>query len=115
MKRENTDENTIDISCEKLYLMNIESQIKMCMSEIENFCETIRKRDITIDDLSQKINSLDTYYDYFLSYEPIAKRLSDIGRKDLSEKTNEILSDVKETSTILRQLYKYMKENNNGI
>ncbi len=96
---------------EQLYLLNIESQNKMAVSDIENFCVRIRQKSVTTQDLRDIINSLRTYDAYFLYYEPIAQRLDKLGKPQLSKRLNEILCDIRETSKI----FKEMIENENVL
>lgn len=89
---------------EQLYLLNIESQIKMSTSYVENFCTLTSQHTATFQDLSSIIDLLTDYEEYFLSYEPIAQRLDKIGRIELSKKLGEILSDIRGTLTIFRDV-----------
>lgn len=89
---------------EQLYLLNIESQNKKIIYDIENFCTCLKKHDTTTEDLLQIINLLRIYEDYFLSYVPIVRRLDEMGKTQLSKRLDEILSDVRETSTIFKQI-----------
>jgi len=99
---------------EQLYLLNIESQNKMSVSDIEKFCIRLKKDDITSHDFSSIISLLESYEEYFLTYEPIAQRLTTMGRTQLSKRLDEILSDVQETLTIFKQLYKNSNGDKNG-
>jgi hypothetical protein len=90
---------------EQFYLLNIESQNKMLVSDIEKFCIRLKKDDIPSRDLSPIISLLESYEKYFLTYEPIAQRLTTMGRTQLSKRLYEILSDVQETFTIFQQSY----------
>lgn len=97
---------------EQLYLLNIESQNKMAVFEVEKICERIRQKSVTSQDLRDIINSLNLYSTYFLSYEPIAQRLLKLGKPQLSERLNEILFDIRDTSKIFRDIVETMSENN---
>ncbi len=96
---------------EQLYLLNIESQNKVAVSDIENFCVCIRQKSVTIQDLRNIIDSLRTYETYFLSYEPIARRLYKLGNPQLSDRLNEILYDIRETCKIFKETIENMPEN----
>lgn len=96
---------------EQLYLLNIESQNKMAVFDIENFCVRMRQKSVKTQDLRDMINSLNIYDTYFLSYEPIAQRLDKLGRPQLSKRLNEILYDIRETSKIFRWVVENMPEN----
>jgi len=96
---------------EQFYLLNIESQNKVAVSDIENFCVCIRQKPVTIQDLRDIIDSLRIYETYFLSYEPIAQRLDKLGNPQLSTRLNEILCDIRETCKIFKETIENMPEN----
>ena len=96
---------------EQLYLLNIESQNKMAIFDIENFCVRMRQKSVKTQDLRDMINSINVYDTYFLSYEPIARRLDKLGKPQLSKRLNEILCDIRETSKIFREVVENMPEN----
>lgn len=94
---------------EELYILNIESQNKILISDIENFCSRMKENVVTPEDLSAIIRYLKMYEGYFLSYISIVDRLDKIGKPQLSKRMNEILYDIRETITIFQGLQK-----NNG-
>jgi hypothetical protein len=96
---------------EQLYLLNIESQNKMAILDIENFCVCMRQKSVKTQDLRDMINSLKMYDSYFLSYEPIARRLDKLGKPQLSKRLNEIICDIRETSKIFREVVGNVQEN----
>lgn len=98
-----TDEDLNPDVYEQLYLLNIESQRKMSISDIEKFCISIKEKSAI--DLLQVINLLEQYEKYFLSYEPIAKRLDKMGRTQLSKILEELLIDIRETLDIFVKLH----------
>lgn len=95
---------------EQLYLLNIESQNRMAISEIENFAAC--KEDISKNMLSI-IEMLGYYEKYFLCYEPIAQRLSKNGRLQLYKRLEEILGDTREAIDIFQCAYQKMNTNRN--
>lgn len=107
------EQNDLD-TYEQLYLLNIESQNKMSIADVENFCSYMKQNVVTSQDLLDIINSLNMYQAYFLSYEPIAKRLDNSGKPQLSKRLGEILCDISETATIFRQLNKNIYDTNNN-
>ncbi len=95
---------------EQLYLLNIESQNRMAISEIENFAAC--KEDISKNMLSI-IETLKYYENYFLCYEPIAQRLSKNGRLQLYKRLEEILGDTRKAIDIFQCTYQKMNTNRN--
>ncbi len=95
---------------EQLYLLNIESQNRMAISEIENFAAC--KEDISKNMLSI-IEMLGYYEKYFLCYEPIAQRLSKNGRLQLYKRLEEILGDTRKAIDIFQCAYQKMNTNRN--
>ncbi len=95
---------------EQLYLSNIESQNIMSISDIENF-RISQHTDISQDLLSM-IKRLKEYNAYFLSCKPIAQRLSNIGKLQLSKRLNEILSDTEEAIKIFKRAYENTLDKN---
>ncbi len=82
---------------EQLYIMNIESQNRMVMCDIENFAMNKRSNVDIIESFHSIIKTLQLYEKYFLFYEPTAQRLTKNGRTQLSKRLYEILSDIHET------------------
>jgi DNA helicase IV len=105
-----TEEKLDPDAYERLYLLNIESQNKALMIDIEDFCIRAKQHIVTSQDVLFITNLLRRYDAYFLSYLPIAKRLDQIGKQLLSKRLDEILYDIRETSTIFQNAYKKMLE-----
>lgn len=100
-----TDEQLNPDAYEQMYILNIESQLKMSINDIEKFCIQMRQHNVTCQDLSSMINLLNTYDAYFSTYKPIAQRLDKIGKYQLSKRLDEILNDTKITIQIFRQIH----------
>lgn len=96
---------------EKMYLLNIESQNTILISNIKTFCTRITNKIATLKELSSVLDLLDMYDVYFFSYAPIAQRLDALGKTQLSKRLYEISYDVQETIKIFRQL----QDANNNI
>lgn len=100
---------------EQLYLLNIESQNKMSISDIENFYTRMKQHIATYKDLLSIIDLLNIYEAYFLSYTPIVQRLDKIGKHQLSKRLDEILSDLREAIQIFQQMNKNIINIDNDI
>lgn len=99
---------------EELYIMNIESQYKLLIYNIENFCTRLKGGTITSEDLQHIIDLINLYDIYFLSFEPMANRLDKIGKIRLSIRLKEILADSIETKKIFNGLIKILSFNKKG-
>lgn len=100
-----TDEHLNPDTYEQLYFLNIESQYKTLVTDIEKFCSHMKQNVVVPEDISIIVHSLYMYEMYFLSYEPIAQRLDKIGRPKLYIRLNEILDDIKETAVIFKRIH----------
>lgn len=110
-----TDEKLNPDAYEQLYLLNIENQRKMSISDIENFRVSMKQKVVTPQDLLSIINLFRTYEAYFLSYEPIVRRLDRIGKTRLSKRLDEILIDIRETLEIFKKPYQDMLDSKNKV
>lgn len=114
MVNEQIDEQLEQDAYEQLYLLNIESQNKISLSYVEKFCTYMKQNVVTSQDLKDIVNYLNLYEAYFMSYTPIAQRLDNIGKPQLSKRLDEILYDIRETSIIFKQLNTNIFGNNNN-
>lgn len=100
-----TDEHINPDSYEQLCLLNIESQNKVLVSDIENFCMNIRRHVATYQDLLSMIDSLKKYETYFLCYKPFVQRLDKLERYQSSKRLEEVIDDIRKTLAIFEQIH----------
>jgi hypothetical protein len=88
---------------EDLYLSNIESQNKMAILEVEAFATKMINSDTKSEDIAFMIRRLGEYEKYFLLYNPIVESFTKMGKPNLSQRLEDVLSDIRGAALIFQQ------------
>lgn len=100
-----TEDKFILENYEQSQISNIEEQHNRLISEIANFVAYSTTRFVSSHEILRLLNRLREYERYFLSCEPVAQYLNDVGKFTFSKKLNDILNDVRESIKIFQQSY----------